>query len=98
MLGSFFPLVQKIPLSFVEILNRAEVDFTLLGGENGVVVPSDRRRNEKGSEILIQHNLEAVKNKGVEKVVSPVPPAITPGWRNISRILKSSIPPNSSRD
>ena len=31
--SAYFPMVYKVTQSFVEILNRANVDFTLLGAE-----------------------------------------------------------------
>jgi len=72
--ASFFPLVQKIPLAFVEILTKAEVDFTLLGGEEWCCgFPLIGAGMRKEAEVLIQHNLEAVKAKGVEKVVFACP-------------------------
>jgi heterodisulfide reductase subunit D len=70
--ASFFPLVQKIPLAFVEILNKAEVDFTLLGGEEwccGFPLIGAGR----GVDVLIQHNLKMVKEKGVKRVVFACP-------------------------
>jgi heterodisulfide reductase subunit D len=72
--ASFFPLVQKIPLAFVEILSKAEVDFTLLGGEEWCCgFPLIGAGMRKEAEVLIQHNLEAVKKKGVERVVFACP-------------------------
>jgi len=72
--ASFFPLVQKIPLAFVEILSKTGVDFTLLGGEEWCCgFPLIGAGMRKEAEVLIQHNLEAVKAKGVEKVVFACP-------------------------
>jgi heterodisulfide reductase subunit D len=72
--ASFFPLVQKIPLAFVEILNKTEVDFTLLGGEEWCCgFPLIGAGMKKEAEVLIQHNLEMVKEKGVKSVVFACP-------------------------
>lgn len=72
--ASFFPLVQKIPLAFVEILNKAEVDFTLLGGEEWCCgFPLIGAGMKKEARILIQHNLEMVKEKDVKGVVFACP-------------------------
>jgi len=72
--ASFFPLVQKIPLAFVEILNKAEVDFTLLGGEEWCCgFPLIGAGMRKEAEVLIQHNLKMVKEKGVKRVVFACP-------------------------
>jgi len=72
--ASFFPLVQKIPLAFVEILNKAEIDFTLLGGEEWCCgFPLIGAGMKKEAEVLIQHNLEIVKEKGVKRVAFACP-------------------------
>ncbi len=72
--ASFFPLVQRIPQAFVEILNRAEIDFTLLGGEEWCCgFPLIGAGMKKEAEVLIQHNLEAVKKKGIRTVVFACP-------------------------
>ena len=72
--GSFFPRSYKVPQSFVQILDRAGVDYALLGGiewccgypmfVNGEV---DRARK------LIKHNVEAVQALGARKVVTTCP-------------------------
>lgn len=72
--SSFFPRSYKVPQSLVQIFDRAGVDYTLLGGAewccgypmfiNGEL---DRARE------LIQHNVEAVRTMGVEKVVMTCP-------------------------
>jgi len=69
--GSFFPRSYKVPQSLVRIFDRVGVDYALLGGTewccgypmfiNGEL---DRARE------LIQHNVEAVRAMGVEKVVT----------------------------
>ncbi len=72
--ASFFPLVQKIPLAFVEILKKAEIDFTLLGGEEwccGFPLIGAGMKKEAG--VLIQHNLDMMKNKEVKQVVFACP-------------------------
>jgi len=72
--ASFFPLVQKIPLAFVEILARTGVDFTLLGGEEWCCgFPLIGAGMKKEAAALIQHNLEKVKEKGVKKIVFACP-------------------------
>jgi len=72
--ASFFPLVQRIPLAFVEILSRAGVDFTLLGGEEWCCgFPLIGAGMKKEAQVLIQHNLEIIKEKGVKSVVFACP-------------------------
>lgn len=72
--GSFFPRSYKVPQAFVQILDRAGVDYALLGGIewccgypmfiNGEL---DRARD------LIQHNAEAMQAMGVKRVVMTCP-------------------------
>ena len=72
--AAFFPLVQKIPLAFVQILDKSNIDFTLLGGEEwccgfpliqmGMVDKMDR---------LMEHNQEKVHQVGAKQVVFACP-------------------------
>jgi heterodisulfide reductase subunit D len=72
--ASYFPLVQKIPQAFVEILDMAGVDFTLLGGEEWCCgFPLIGAGMKKEAEALIQHNVEMMKRKGVERAVFACP-------------------------
>lgn len=72
--ASFFPMVQKIPQNLVQIMDMAEVDFAVLGGEEwccgfpliGAGIPGKM-------EELIAHNLERVKALGAKKVVFTCP-------------------------
>ncbi|MDI7260556.1 MAG: (Fe-S)-binding protein [Thermodesulfobacteriota bacterium] len=72
--ASFFPMVQRIPRNLVRILNFADIDFTILGGEEwccgfpliGAGVPEKARE-------LMRHNLEKVKNLGAQMVVFSCP-------------------------
>ncbi len=72
--ASFFPMAQKIPIAFVPILSKANVDFTLLGGEEWCCgFPLIGAGMKKEAQGLIQHNLEKMKEKGVERVVFSCP-------------------------
>jgi heterodisulfide reductase subunit D len=72
--ASFFPLVQRIPRAFTTILDRARVDFTLLGGEEWCCgFPLIGAGMKKEAQALIQHNLEKMKEKGVERAVFACP-------------------------
>jgi len=72
--ASFFPMAQIIPKNLVHILDAADVDFAILGGEEwccgfpliGAGVPG------KGREMMA-HNLEKVKELGVKTVVFSCP-------------------------
>lgn len=72
--ASYFPMTKRIPQSFVQILDRAGVDFTILGGEEWCCgFPLIAAGMKKKAEALIQHNLEKVKEKGAERVVFACP-------------------------
>jgi len=72
--GSFFPRSYKVPQSFVQILDRAGVDYALLGGSEwccGYPLFIDGEI-ERGRD-LIRHNVEAVRALGAETVVTTCP-------------------------
>jgi len=72
--ASYFPMTKRIPQSFVQILDKAGVDFTILGGEEYCCgFPLIAAGMKKKAEALIQHNLEKVKEKGAERVVFACP-------------------------
>jgi heterodisulfide reductase subunit D len=72
--ASYFPMTKRIPQSFVQILDKAGVDFTILGGEEWCCgFPLIAAGMKKDAEALIQHNLEKVKEKGAERVVFACP-------------------------
>lgn len=72
--ASFFPMVQTIPQNLVQILESADLDFTVLAGEEwccgfpfiGAGVPEHMRE-------AMDHNLEKVKSLGVKTVVFSCP-------------------------
>jgi heterodisulfide reductase subunit D len=72
--SSFYPMAQKIPVNMARIMERAEMDFTILSGEEwccgfpliGAGVP------EK-VQALKDHNLEKVRDVGAEKIVFTCP-------------------------
>lgn len=72
--ASFFPMVQQIPRNLVRLLDSADIDFTILGGEEwccgfpliGAGVPEKARE-------LMRHNLEKVKGLGAKMVVFSCP-------------------------
>jgi heterodisulfide reductase subunit D len=72
--ASYFPMTKKIPQSFVQILDKAGVDFTILGGDEWCCgFPLIAAGMRKKAAALIQHNLEKVKEKGAERVVFSCP-------------------------
>ena len=72
--ASFFPMAQKIPVNMSKVMERAEVDFAILGGEEwccgfpllGAGMPDKM-------EAMKAHNLERVKASGAKAVVFTCP-------------------------
>jgi heterodisulfide reductase subunit D len=72
--ASFFPMVQKIPVNMSRIMEKAGVDFTILGGEEwccgfplmGAGMPDKMK-------TLIAHNLQKVSDVGAKSIVFTCP-------------------------
>lgn len=72
--ASFFPMVQSIPRNLAAIMDRAEVDFAILAGEEwccgypllGAGLPEEL-------EALKAHNIEKIKALGARRVVFSCP-------------------------
>jgi len=72
--ASYFPMTKRIPQSFVQILDKAGVDFTIMGGEEWCCgFPLIAAGMKKDAEAMIQHNLEKVEGKGAETIVFACP-------------------------
>ncbi len=72
--AAFFPLAHKIPQTFVQILDRANVDFTILGGEEWCCgFPLIQAGMRDKMDKLIKHNEERVKKIGAKSVVFACP-------------------------
>ncbi|MCF8065230.1 MAG: (Fe-S)-binding protein, partial [Desulfarculaceae bacterium] len=72
--ASFFPLAQQIPIALAEVLEAAQVDFTLLGEEEWCCgFPLLGAGDLAGAKAMIEHNLEAVADKGAKEVVFACP-------------------------
>jgi heterodisulfide reductase subunit D len=72
--ASFYPMAHKIPLTFVQILTKANVDFTLLGGEEWCCgFPLIQAGMKEKMEKLVKHNEERIKTAGAETVVFACP-------------------------
>ncbi len=72
--AAFYPMAQEIPVALAEVLEAAQVDFTLLGEEEwccGFPLLGAGLKDKAGE--LIEHNLEAVRKKGADKVVFACP-------------------------
>jgi heterodisulfide reductase subunit D len=68
--SSFYPRSYKVPQAFVQILDRAGVDYALLGGAEWCCgYPLFVSGEVDRAADLIRHNVEAVRAMGVKKVV-----------------------------
>jgi heterodisulfide reductase subunit D len=72
--GSFFPRSYKVPQSFVQIIDRAGVDYALLGGAEWCCgYPMFINGELESARDLMGHNVEAVRALGASKVVTTCP-------------------------
>ncbi len=72
--AAYFPLAQKIPVALAEILDRSNVDFTLLGEEEWCCgFPLLGAGLKDMLQEFIDHNLRAVKEKGAKKAIFACP-------------------------
>ncbi len=72
--AAYFPMAHKIPQSFVKILERTGVDFTLLGGAEWCCgFPLIGGGFRKEAQELIRHNIEGVKAKGAHSIIFSCP-------------------------
>ncbi len=72
--AAFFPLVQRIPQAFVQILDKGNVDFTTLGGEEWCCgFPLIQMGMAGKMQKLVEHNQEKVRAVGAEAVVFACP-------------------------
>jgi heterodisulfide reductase subunit D len=72
--ASYFPLAQKIPIALAEILERSNVDFTLLGQEEWCCgFPMLGAGLKDMLQPFVEHNLQAVMEKGAKKAIFACP-------------------------
>ncbi len=72
--ASFFPMTKKIPQTFIQILRKAMVDFTILGGDEWCCgFPLIAVGMEDRTKTLFEHNFEKLKEKGIKKVIFSCP-------------------------
>jgi heterodisulfide reductase subunit D len=72
--ASYFPLAQKIPIALAEILDRSNVDFTLLGQEEWCCgFPLLGAGLKDMLRQFVNHNLQAVRKKGAAKAIFACP-------------------------
>jgi heterodisulfide reductase subunit D len=81
--ASFFPMVQKIPANMAKILQRAEVDFTILGGDEWCCgFPLVGAGMPEKLEELKEHNLKKVADVGARTVVFTCPSCLHT-WKHV---------------
>jgi heterodisulfide reductase subunit D len=72
--SSFYPLTYTIPQAFVSIMERSDVDFMTMGGEEWCCgFPLIIAGMGKHVEDLVRHNVEAVRKTGAKKLVATCP-------------------------
>jgi len=72
--ASFFPLVQKIPANMSKIMQKAGLDFTILGGEEWCCgFPLIGAGMPELLEEMKTHNLQKIANVGAKTVVFTCP-------------------------
>ena len=72
--AAYFPLAQQIPMALSQVLEKAQVDFTLLGEEEWCCgFPLLGAGLREHIQDLIEHNIEVVKQKGAHTVVFACP-------------------------
>jgi heterodisulfide reductase subunit D len=72
--ASYFPMAQKIPQSFVEILDHGGIDFTILGEEEWCCgFPLIGAGMMAKAKELMEHNLKKAEDVGADSVVFACP-------------------------
>jgi len=72
--ASFFPLVQRIPANMARIMQKAGVDFTILGGEEWCCgFPLIGAGRPEKLEAMKAHNLKKVSDVGAKTIVFTCP-------------------------
>lgn len=92
-MSSFSPAAQNIPMTFVEVMQRAGVDFALLGGEEWCCGFPLLAAGMKGSlvEELWHHNLERLAALGANTVVFNCPSCYHTWTRHYRPHLPASV-------
>ena len=81
--ASFFPMVQKIPANMAKILQMAEVDFTILGGDEWCCgFPLVGAGMPEKLEELKKHNLQKVADVSAKKIVFTCPSCLHT-WKHL---------------
>jgi len=92
--SSFFPMAQKIPVHMATLMERAHVDFTILGGEEWCCgFPLLSAGMASDVKALMDHNMEKVREVGARRIVFTCPSCYQT-WKSLYRpeaeVLSSS--------
>ncbi|HEX4820412.1 MAG TPA: heterodisulfide reductase-related iron-sulfur binding cluster [Acidimicrobiales bacterium] len=72
--GSFDDKNQKVTIAMAKLLQRAGIDFAILGpAENCTGDPARRSGNEYIFQMLAMQNVETLNNMGVKKIITQCP-------------------------
>jgi Fe-S oxidoreductase len=72
--GSFDERAQKITKAFAKILNHCNIDFAILGQEEGCTGdPAKRAGNEFLFQMLAMNNIAVLNGYGIKKIVTACP-------------------------
>jgi heterodisulfide reductase subunit D len=72
--GSFDARAQKVTKAFVEILNRAQIDFAILGNEESCTGdPARRAGNEFVFQMSAIQNIEVLNGYAIKRIVTACP-------------------------
>ena len=73
-MSSFSPQIQDIPAAFVQVMEKAKVDFAILGEKEWCCgYPLIVAGMQREAEELIEHNIRAIEKTGADKVVFSCP-------------------------
>ena len=76
--GSFDDKNQKVTIAMAKLLQRAEIDFAILGpSEQCTGDPARRSGNEYIFQMLATANIESLNGMGVKKIITQCPIAST---------------------
>jgi Fe-S oxidoreductase len=86
--GAMYPRVYSVPQSMVQILERAKINFTTLGGEEWCCgFPLEIAGMGRHAHALARHNVEAVKSSGARRLVTTCPSCYHTWAHEYPRIL-----------
>ena len=72
--GSYDERAQRVSRAFAEILNKAKVEFAILGAEEGCTGdPAKRAGNEFLFQMQAMQNIEVLNGYGIKKIVTACP-------------------------